>query len=166
MAAVSSPVHTYTILLSFVAVTLFRAVISFMIYYGAISFMADATILQPLPFFMLLGNTVVFFSLVGLRSGLMARDFADAGALENTLINIGISLSGSIYSLDMISNPFVKNVVKFNPVYYLTSSLKHYFWGCTNFVPPMGTNLVFFGVNILAFLYLARLFDNSPNIRS
>jgi ABC-type polysaccharide/polyol phosphate export permease len=162
----TSPITTSTTILAFIAGACFRATVGFTGVYMMTWLLADSAILYPLQFFALLLNSAIFFSMMGIKSGIDCKDFTDAGVIEGLIVNIGQSLGGGLYSINLIDNVFIKNIVRCNPFYYLISSFKHFFWGDTAFIPFSGLNLLLFIINILLFVLLTRHYDRSKNIRS
>jgi ABC-2 type transport system permease protein len=122
------PISSLTLLLAFLTGGVIRglsiAIISMMVF----SFFVDFTFHYLFIIFLYLLLASTLFSLLGVVVGSLSKNF-DSATSYNTYLILPITfLSGTFYSVKMLS-PFWQKVILFNPVFYIIDGFRFGFLG-------------------------------------
>lgn len=105
-----------------------------------------------LPFYMLLN--IIFFTVLSLFSGLLASMSKDFANLVKSFVTAIFWLSGIIYNVSNISIPWLKSLLRLNPVTFLVEGYRNCFIYQTWFW-EQPKRLMYFGIITLILLVLA-----------
>ena len=120
-------------------------------------------VLHPGMMILFLILSCVSFALLGFIIGIWAENFEQLQLVPLLIVTPLVFLGGSFYSISMLP-PFWQTVSLFNPVVYLISGFRWYFFGVADF--SIGTSLLaIFVFMTLCLAFIAWIFKSGWRIQ-
>jgi len=119
-----SPTYNYIIILGFIFGGMFRSMVVCIFVILIANFFCRFYIYNFYIFFIILILTSLLFSLAGLLNGILAEKFDDVSIIPTFILTPLIYLGGIFYSIDLLPS-FLKNIVYFNPIFYIVNIFRY-----------------------------------------
>ncbi|HEX5797529.1 MAG TPA: ABC transporter permease [Candidatus Saccharimonadales bacterium] len=124
----------------------------------------DLPIAHPVMFTLSFIFIGLFFAMAGVLVGLRAEKFDDISLYQNFILQPLIFLGGVFYSASLLPGIF-ETLTRFNPVYYMISTLRYSMLGDTDINPNISLTIIAV-VGLLLFGLNYRLFKSGYKLRA
>ncbi|MBX7147723.1 ABC transporter permease [bacterium] len=152
-----APLHSFQIVTGYMVGGLLRGIVVAMATAVSAFFLIKLPIAHPFIILLNLVLTSMFFSGLGIISGLLAESWDKIAVFTNFVLTPLVYLGGVFYSVDMLPPVFAK-ISHFNPIFYCVDLVRYGFLGHSDINPLVSLSiigafsLIIYAVCILLFM--------------
>lgn len=144
-----SPMTPFVIIAGYISASALRGLLTGAIVLGISLFFTHLTIYSIVSVLTFILFTSVLFSLLGLISGIFAKNFDGVSIIPTFVLTPLTYLGGVFYSVEMLP-PFWQTVSHFNPILYLVDGFRYGFLGINDI--SLGASILVLSGAVLAAL--------------